>query len=156
MTVDNSKGNNKATKGNNSRAKKPNRKHPRPNQHTGKITTRQKRAFKKVYEENKPVAVAMREVGYTDATAKNPHVLTKSDGWLALLDKYGVSDNDLAEVHSKLLRSDNEQIQTKALDIGYKVKGKYETNSTGNTFNAPVQIVINPPTTKDMAKNKDV
>lgn len=106
-------------------------------------TTRQERAFKKVMLENKPVSVAMREVGYAAEHSSNPHLLTRSNGWKELMEKHGLSDEKAIRIHNKLLDSEREDIQAKALDTYYKVSGKY--NNGGITFNEPVMIMINPP-----------
>lgn len=104
---------------------------------------RVKKVFRKVIEENKPVAVAMRESGYTVATSTNPHRLTNSKVWLDMLDKSGLSDENLIKRHEELLGNEEARIRATALDMAYKVKGKYNTGNSVS-FNAPVQININP------------
>ncbi len=70
-----------------------------------KPTERQQRAVQ-VFVENggKSVSAAMREAGYSDASAKNPDKLTKSKAWKDLLDK-ALPDNKLLQVHKKLLNA---------------------------------------------------
>ena len=44
-------------------------------------TTKQKQAVAKIIENHGNVAKSMREVGYTEASARNPRNLTDSDGY---------------------------------------------------------------------------
>lgn len=108
-------------------------------------TERMKKVFREVQENGTPVAVAMRENGYSHVSAKNPQKLTQSKQWQHMLDKYGLSGETLAKRHGELVQSKKEDVALRAIDMGYKVTGKYEQHKGGNTFNAPVQIVINPP-----------
>jgi hypothetical protein len=66
-------------------------------------TERQKKAAS-IFLENggKSVSGAMREAGYTAASASTPKKLTESKGWAELMDKY-LPDKKLAETHKKLL-----------------------------------------------------
>lgn len=65
-------------------------------------TIKQKRVAKDILEsigkpknKNKSVGKAMLDAGYSPAMAKNPHVLTKSNGWKELMEKY-LPDEKLA------------------------------------------------------------
>lgn len=51
-------------------------------------TMKQKRAAKLAVENGGNISKAMREAGYSPATAKNPMKLTKSRAWEKLLDEY--------------------------------------------------------------------
>ena len=92
-------------------------------------TIKQKKAAKKTIENYGNVSKSMREVGYSKNTAKNPKVLTESNGWKELMKEY-IPDKLLAEKHKELL---NKKIKGeldpnavgKGLDMGYKLKGKY-------------------------------
>ena len=68
-------------------------------------TDKQKRAIQ-IYVENrgKSVSSAMREAGYSDATAKNPKNLTATEAWKELLEK-ALPDKKVLQVHKKLLNS---------------------------------------------------
>lgn len=125
-------------------------------------TKKQKEAFKKVIEEGKAPSAAMLEVGFSEVTAKNPKNLTESRGWEKLMDAY-LNDEFLAEKHNQLLnkkettkvfmhdsgeyeRVTTEQPETqavsKALDMAYKLKKRYEDKqSGGNTLNL-TQVII--------------
>ena len=79
---------------------------PKKKQTKRKPTIKQKAAFKKTMENNGNVSKAMREVGYSPNTAKNPQTLTNSLGWEELLEKY-LPDAELGQVHSNLLKACN-------------------------------------------------
>jgi len=83
------------------------------------------------------VSAAMREVGYSPATAKNPQQLTKSKTWKELLKEF-LPDDELARVHREQLEATDVVFRGKkrievpdnrarltAVDMGYKLKGKY-------------------------------
>jgi hypothetical protein len=57
-------------------------------------TRKQKLALSKIVENRGGIGRAMREVGYTKASAKNPKNLTESKGFKALLKESGL-DEDL-------------------------------------------------------------
>lgn len=118
----------------------------KPKTNKPKISERIRATFRDVTVNHKPVAVAMRDNGYSLSHSTNPHVLTRSLAWRALMDKHGLSDEYLALKHKQFLDSDNEQVGLRALDLAYEVKGKKSKTTNTNEFNAPVQIVINPMT----------
>ena len=119
-------------------------------------TIKQKEAIKGVLIDKKSFRRAMLDAGYSKTVADNPITLKESEAFQTALNTLGLSDDDVIRRHNELMRSENEQIAMKAVDTAYKVKGKYDTNRTRNSFNAPVMIQINPPTTKDTARNKDI
>ncbi len=67
-------------------------------------TEKQKRAIAKTLENGGIVSKAMKDVGYSDAMAKNPQKLTESKGWIELMEQH-FSDKDLAKKHKELLNS---------------------------------------------------
>ena len=70
-------------------------------------THKQKLAASKILENRgKSVSKAMREVGYSPATAKNPSNLTNSIGWIELMSKY-ISEEKLLKTHQALLKHKN-------------------------------------------------
>ena len=85
-------------------------------------------------------AEVMRQVGYSPATAKHPSAkLTRSKGWNELLEIY-LPDDKLLKVHDEALgatkwndftgeREPDHPTRLKAVDLGYKVKGRL--NETG-------------------------
>jgi hypothetical protein len=91
---------------------------------------------------------AMTEVGYSPNTAHTPSKLTKSKGWLELMEKY-LPDKHLSERHRefldapRLIRSykkgdlvseteETDPSAVRALDMAYKLKGRYSAESEGN------------------------
>jgi hypothetical protein len=102
-------------------------------------TIRQKKAFDKTLENGGNVSKAMKESGYTDAMAKNPHKLTNSDGWKELMNEY-LPDDLLAKKHQQFITEGNLDSTTlKAVDMGYKLKARYpQTNNI-----QAVQVNIN-------------
>lgn len=78
-----------------------------------KPSNRQIIATKKVLEGMK-ISPAMREAGYTDATAKNPKNLTKSPYFIDIMEKHGLTDTVLAQTMKEGLQA------TSKRGIGYK------------------------------------
>lgn len=115
-------------------------------------TLRQKKAFARVGENGGVISAAMVDVGYSENTAKTPQKLTESDGWKELMQKY-LPDDLLAQRHQELLNKrevvkaynhetgetevqvtdqPDTQAVSKALDMGYKLKGAYAPEKTVN------------------------
>ena len=86
-------------------------------------TIRQKRIFKKVLENGGIVSKAAKGI-YSDAMAKNPQKITNSKGFQELFNEV-VTDRKLRNKHNSLLEDNKSEIQIKALDLAYKVKGHY-------------------------------
>lgn len=89
-------------------------------------TARQKKAINIIVENqgNIGVSTAMRLAGYSPVTAKNPSYLTKSKAWKELMEEF-ISEDLLAKVHNDLLKETSYKARTSALDMGYKLRGKY-------------------------------
>lgn len=118
-------------------------------------TLKQKLAIEKVMEKHGNISSAMREVGYKLATAKNPKNLTESKGWGELMDKY-LPDTELLEVHKKALHAtkihgsltepdrevDDIPTSLKAVELGYKVKGKLQETQVLQQFNVGGEMTI--------------
>lgn len=67
-------------------------------------TQKQRKTAEKLVENRGSVSAAMRDAGYTAASAKNPKNVTKSKGWQELMDEY-LPDIDVAKVHHDLLNA---------------------------------------------------
>lgn len=103
-------------------------------------TFKQKLTAKHLVENGGNIGAAMRAAGYSKATAKTPQKLTLSKGWQDLMDDI-FPDKALLIKHRQLLNakktifvgnkkyliSDNVAL-AKALDLAYKLKGKYIHN----------------------------
>ena len=108
------------------------------------VNPRQAEAIKGVLIDKKSVRKAMLDAGYAIDSADNASI-KKTKAWQKAMEEYGVSIEHTQKRHGELLRSKNEQVALKAVDISYKVHGEYDTQKSANTFNAPVLIQITPP-----------
>jgi hypothetical protein len=90
-----------------------------------------------IHKNHGNISKSMREAGFSAASAKNPNFLVKTRGWKELMQKY-VSEELLAETHHNALKAKKLYIidkgkhyepdhdaRIKALDLGYKLRGKY-------------------------------
>lgn len=113
------------------------------------MTLKQENTIKDLLENaGKPVGRAMLDNGYAPATAKNPQELTKSKAWPELLEKY-LPDDKLLKVHDEGLNAtkihgsltEPDRIvpdiptRLKAVELGYKVKGRLSTTTVAQQFN---------------------
>lgn len=110
-------------------------------------TLRQKKASKLV-ENGSTLKEVMLKAGYSPNTAIAPTKLTKSKGWIELMDKY-LPDDEILEVHKKALHAtkihgsltepDREvediPTQLKAVELGYKVKRRLSEVNVNQQFN---------------------
>lgn len=128
------------------------------------MTVKQKLAVKKVVENHGNISKSMREAGYTPKTAKNPKNLTESKAWPKLMEKY-LPDDKLLKKHDEALeatkwndftgeREEDHTTRLKAVDMGYKLKGKMgDKNTTLQQFNAG-EMNVN--FVKDEYKNEEM
>ncbi len=124
-------------------------------------TQKQKALAKKIVgNPSLPMAEAMREVGYSEASASKPSEVTNSKGWQELMDKY-LPDDKVLGAHQDaleatktsnaaiLLTKDGQtvkaeeqglievpdhQTRLKAVELAYKVKKKIGNESVGAEF----------------------
>ncbi len=68
-------------------------------------TIKQKKAIKHLLEKGGSVGGAMRIAGYSEATIKNPQHLTKSLAYREIMDRTGMDDEYLANIHKNMLDS---------------------------------------------------
>ena len=104
-------------------------------------TIKQKEVHKRLMidKTGESVGAAMRKAGFARGSSLNPHRLTNSDGWKELMEEH-LNDKLLAKTHHALLKSKQERFQLDALNLAYKVKGKYQdTESTGLP---PISITV--------------
>ena len=103
-------------------------------------TTRQMATIKDVLENKLPISVAMKKNGYTDASAKNPSNLTRSDAWQQMVTEH-LPDYKVLKTHEEALQATklhgtdddfveipDHQTRLKAVEMAYKLKGKYIDN----------------------------
>jgi hypothetical protein len=110
-------------------------------------TLLQKKASKLV-EGSRTMGEVLIKAGYSPNTAIKPSQVTKSKGWIELMDKY-LPDDEILEVHKKALHAtkihgsltepDREvediPTQLKAVELGYKVKRKLSEVNVNQQFN---------------------
>lgn len=107
-----------------------------------KPTAKQRRAVEIMVENGGNASKAMREAGYSPATAKNPQKLTHTEGFLKLADEVGLTDNFLL----KALKDDIDAKPTDRkgeLELAMKVKGKLinktDITTKGESLNVPTE-----------------
>lgn len=85
-------------------------------------TIKQEKAIGKLVENGGNVSKAMKEAGYSEATAKNPSKLTKSKGFEELLDEYGLTEELIvtALVEDITKKPQNRKAE---LELGSKLRG---------------------------------
>lgn len=99
-------------------------------------TTKQKMALTKLSENvrksgKKPgnLGAALKAAGYSESVCKSPQRVTKSKGWTELLDEY-FPGYLVLERHRKLLDNEDPKVVSRALDMAYKLRGSYNSNTT--------------------------
>lgn len=88
-------------------------------------TEKQKKAFDLILENIGTKGEAILEAGYTKSVSETPSLVTKSKGYIELMNQYGLDDDSLAKKHKQLLNCGKEEIEAKNLDMAYKLKGHY-------------------------------
>ncbi len=87
-------------------------------------TIKQKLAFHKTIENRGNVSRSMREVGYKEATARNPKNLTKSKGWQTLITQLIDDSVILGKVYEVALQEDK-RMSLQAIDMLFRLKDRY-------------------------------
>ena len=106
-------------------------------------TIKQKLAIKKIVENSGDIGKSMVEVGYSPKTDTTN--LTKSKGWKELLEQY-LPDDKLLKKHDEALeakkwndftgeREEDQAIRLRAIELGYKLKGKLTENNVLQQYN---------------------
>ena len=124
---------------------------------------RQKRAIKLALENGGNISKAMRDAGYSPATAKNPDKLTETRAWQDMIEEY-LPDEDLLRVNKEGLEATrvisaiangkqasgattdfievpDHATRHKYLETAYKVKGRLAPDPLQN--DTPPLIVFN-------------
>lgn len=113
-------------------------------------TLRQQALAERIMENHGSMAQAIRDVGYSESTAKNPALVLKSKSFVELLEKR-LPERHLLKKHREFLDSkkvirvyikgDLKEITeetdgnaVKALDMAYKLKGKYQEKAGNNVL----------------------
>ncbi len=82
--------------------------------------------------------------GYAPNTAHTPSALTNTLAYKAVMEKQGITDEYLSKRHMELIRSKKEDTSLRAVDLAYKVTGKYQ-EAEKRTQSTPIFIQINAP-----------
>lgn len=90
-----------------------------------KPTERQKKVLKNIVENRGSMRQAMIDAGYSVEYAKNPKQFRDTKTWQELLDEY-LPDWLLLETHEELLGSEDESVKLRSVDLGYKIKARFE------------------------------
>ena len=96
-------------------------------------TQKQKKALNKIVENGGNVSRAMRDVGYSKKTAKNPQRLTRSLGFIELCEEKGLTDYFLIDALVEDIKTKKGN-RKQELELGFKIKGKL-TQRTDITSN---------------------
>ena len=102
------------------------------------MTIKQKMVASKLVGNGGNITKTMKEVGYSPNTANTPSKLTKSKAWPELMEQY-IPDEKLLIAHEEALqatkwndftgeREEDHTTRLRAVDLGYKVKGKIVDN----------------------------
>lgn len=91
------------------------------------VTYRQRLVASKMVENGGNIGKAMIAAGYSPATAKTPKKLTETKGWKELMSK-NFSEVNVMNHHLFLINQfANLSVKARAIDLYYKLKGKYST-----------------------------
>ena len=120
-------------------------------------TERQRKALAKVLENGGNVSKAMKESGYSDAMAKNPHKLTQSLAFQHYMQEAGVTDESLVSVlkgglnANKVTTAGDSSVDVqpdhptrhKFLETALKIKGIGKEVDSSGTINFINQATFN-------------
>lgn len=102
-----------------------------------KGSARQLTAIEKLIENGGNVSKAMKEAGYSQASAKNPKVLTESSIYADLLEAYLPDDMMLRALSDDIEKKEGNR--TSELQLGFKLKGrmteKVDVTTKGESLN---------------------
>ncbi len=126
-------------------------------------TLKQKIAFREVVK-GSTLTDGMKAAKYAPSTTERTNKLTRTKGWKELMDKH-LPDSALAKKHRELLEKreyvtidgqsedigPETQAVSKALDMAYKIKGRYADQETGG--NKTLVIMVSGETSQRYAIN---
>lgn len=103
-------------------------------------TIRQKLALEKMVENGGKAGQAMREVGYSENTAKTPQKLTESKGFIELCESRGLTDNMLVDALIEDIQS-KKGMRRAELELAFKIKGKLVHKTDITSGQNPIPII---------------
>lgn len=86
-------------------------------------TYKQQQALNRMVENGGNVSQAMRDVGYSDNTAKTPQKLTESLGFIELCEEKGLTNDLLVSALVEDIR-DKKGNRRAEIELGFKIKGR--------------------------------
>lgn len=105
--------------------------------------SKQQKILKLLGENGGSFRKAIKAAGYSDKYADNPQRIIGTETWKEITEKM-LPDNLLAAIHRALL--ENSDTALRALDLAYKVKGRYkEAEKPIEQQYTPCQIIIEIP-----------
>lgn len=105
------------------------------------MTVKQQIAATKLVENGGNIGKAMIAAGYSPATAKTPKKLTATKAWGELMDKM-FNDEEIRRQHSFLINQFTDLgVKAKAIDMYYKVSGKYTENPANEQTQASLDEI---------------
>ncbi len=84
----------------------------------------------------------LEKAGYPASVQSNPQTVERTKSWQMLREKY-LSKDLLTKTHNKLVKSENENIQIKAVDMGYKLHNQYQEDTLGNDKVMSITNILN-------------
>jgi hypothetical protein len=101
-------------------------------------TYKQQQALNRIVENGGNVSQAMRDVGYSDNTAKTPQKLTESLGFIELCEEKGLTNDLLVSALVEDIR-DKKGNRKAEIELGFKIKGRLNSTQgkeaiVGNTI----------------------
>ena len=105
-------------------------------------TIKQKLALSKMVENGGNASQAMRDVGYSENTAKTPQKLTESKGFKELCEDSGLTDSFLIEslVEDIKAKKGNRKAE---LELGFKIRGRLIQRADITSDERPIPILYN-------------
>lgn len=105
------------------------------------MTTRQKDAAQKMVENGGNASRAMRDAGYSPATAKTPSKLTASKGFRQVMDDCGLTDELLISALVDDIKSKKGNRRAE-LELAFKLKGRFSRLAeTDDRPMVPIQVI---------------
>ena len=103
-------------------------------------TIKQEKALEKMVENGGNASQAMRDVGYSENTAKTPQKLTESKGFKELCEDSGLTDSFLIEslVEDIKAKKGNRRAE---LELGLKVRGRLVRKTDITSDQKPIPIL---------------
>lgn len=103
-------------------------------------TIKQEKALERMVENGGNVSKAMRDVGYSENTAKTPQKLTKSLGFTELCEEKGLTDGLLINALVEDIKNKKGNRRAE-LELGFKIRGRL-VQKLNLSENKPLSIMF--------------